>query len=248
MKKKMFLGFLMSLVAVFALPNVVSADTTYDESWSKIVNAMKSNEAIQAYKTKGHTVTITDTDSQMDIKITEKGSTTPYTMTYYYSKNVVKFISRNQSGDTKLATYELEVGQQLLYEVAEYYGYDAAKFKTWFNTVDPTTLELSKSGLEFSKYKVSNISSFQKIYVDISCGISGFKEPEPTPEPTPTPTPEVEPKPVVKPTPEVQTPVVEEEPKNPETGIYVSMTFISLAFIGLVIVAITKKKNYFSKI
>ena len=249
--KKFALSLIMVLVAVLAMPNMVSAATA--NGWQVVVSAMKNDEMLQTLRDSGNTVTVTSDDSKMVIQMSSDEITTPYTVTYNYAQDIVYYNSVNTANDPGFAFFESIVNAQFLKHVVDYYGYSWEDFSKWSESVDPTTLTLSEDGIEITEYVASatdengstTVSGIKSMKVNIECGISGYT-PTTTPE-TPEVTPDPEPTPEVTPDPE-PTPEPEEIVDNPDTGLYVSLGVIAVAVAGMVAFVCSKKKSYFSKI
>lgn len=239
--KNKILGVIACLFTILAISKVDAAPT--NSNWPAIVTKMTNSTAIKGLKEEGNTVTITSNDSQMVITVSNDELTSPVKLTYYYTNDIVAFISTNSTSNTKVAKIESIINKQLIQAVAEYYGYDVNLLQQWMNEVDKTTLTVGNDGIEFTTYtsQDNSVTSYKTLKVNISCGFSAFNESTPTtPEETPT-TPE-------EPTTPPDTSTPEIKPENPQTGIYVSTIIVAVAVIGGIILLISNKKNYFKEI
>lgn len=247
--KKVALSFVMGLIAILALPNRVSAESS--QGWLTITNNMKSDTTFQELKNGGYDVTVTSDDYQMVIQINGDEFTAPYIYTFTYANDIVYYNSTNTTNDTTYALVEGVIVSEFMQDVAEYYGYNKDEFVEWLGSVEPSTLTINDDGIEFSYYTIEqtseNVTSIKSLKVNVECGISSFHENTTTPEPEPTP---VEPTPTPNPEPTEEEPIpdVEQTVENPNTGLYVSLGALAIAVIGAITFVGSRKKNYFSKI
>jgi len=254
--KKFALGFVMMMVAVLAMPSIVSADNqaTY---WATIVSSVKNSDVIKELESE-YNVSITDDSTKLVIEVAGGKLTSPYTITYTRYNDIVSFTSNNTTLDGTIAQIENEVNGQFLLSVAEHYGYNTISFMLWLSSLnDGAGLTVNNDGIEFTYYTyqyesqieagdgveitnggtITGIgSTYKTLKVNIDCGISAFDPNVTTPEPD-----------ISIPTP-VPTPVPEKELENPETGLYVSLGILTVAVAGVIALLSTKKKKYFSKI
>ena len=259
--KKIALSFVMGLIAILAMPNMVSAESS--QGWTTVVQNMKTSSVVQKYKSNGYIVSITDDSGKMEIDLSIGDlAQSVATITYYYANDIVSFRSTVDASNIDGALFYAEQAftKELLNIVAAYYGYDVTEFANWLDTEmlkDSNTLDLGNDGIEFTTQSAittaegvtvtPNIDyiSFKTLKVNVECGIPAFHTDVTTPEPTPDveesePTPDVE-----EPTP---TPDVEGTVENPNTGLYVSLGVLAIAIVGAITFVSSKKKNYFSKI
>lgn len=247
--KKVALSFVMGLIAILAMPNMVSAESS--QGWTTITNSIKSDTTFLGR----YDVTVTSDDYQMVIQVNGDEFTAPYIYTFTYANDIVYYNSTNTTNNTTYAMVEGIIVSEFMQDVAEYYGYNKDELVKWLGSVEPSTLTVNNDGIEFSYYTIEQtsenggvtVTSIKSLKVNVECGISSFHEnttipePEPTPvEPTPTPNPE--------PTEEEPLPDVEETVENPNTGLYASLGVLVVAVIGAITFVSSKKKNYFSKI
>lgn len=264
--KKILYGVMISLLSISLIPNNVYA-TTAEESWNKIVTAMKNSEYVNKIDNEeGTNVTITSDDKTLEFEIEYEGVDT-YNIIYSHYNGMVYFSTTNTEDDMLLALTESVIHYDFLEAVAEVYGYNMVDFLNWVENVNAKELVYEEDGIEFTEYTLMEddvtVTTLETLKINIDCGVSAYV-PSTTPE-EPTPEPEI---PVVpeEPTPEPVTPVVPEEPtpepvtpeqpkenvettvKNPETGIYLTISFCVVAILGIMGAIILKKKTYFSKI